>query len=202
MIAPASQIPSRANKQVRGTDGNIWCHARGPSKTEMTMKNTLLSATILALVASTTANAAPKPGSGPKGGGFQPSNVIRSLPIQNIGKPNGPMPSGQVLNLHTQTTQMLNLHTPAGQMLNLHTPTGQVLNLHNIGVQINPLLKTGNGQPHGVQLLGPQHSSFKTFTPFCYPYHYCYYPWWFGWGYWGYPSYFWWDYSYFPFYGF
>jgi hypothetical protein len=145
------------------------------------MKNTLLSASILAigLVATATANAGPKPGNGPKGGGFQPSNVIRSLPIQNIGKPNGPMPTGQVMNFHTQTGQMLNLHTN--------------------GLQFNPLLKTGNGQPHGVQILGPQNHSFKTF---CYPPYYCYYPWWFGWGYWGYPSYWWWDSYYFPFGGF
>jgi hypothetical protein len=168
----------------------------------MTMKNALLSATILALFASTTANAAPKSGSGPQGSGFQPSNVIRSLPVQNIGKFNGPMATGQGMNIHTQTGQMLNFHTPTGQMLNLHTPTGQMLNLHPNGVQFNSLLKTGNGHPHGVQLLGPPNSSFKTFTPFCYPYHYCYYPWWFGWGYWGYPSYFSWDYSYFPFSGF
>jgi hypothetical protein len=152
----------------------------------MTMKNTLLSATILALFTTATANAGPKPSSGPKMGGFQPSNMIHSLPIQNIGKSNGP----------TQT----------GQVLNLHTPTGQMLKLHPSGVPFNPLLKTGNGQPHGVQILGPQNSNFKTFdkkfTPFCYPPYYCSYPWWFGCGYWGYPSYGWWDSCYFPFCGF
>ena len=146
------------------------------------MKSTLLSATILALFATATASAGPKPSNGPKGGGFQPTNVMHNMPMQNIGKFNGPMQTGQVMNFHT--------------------PTGQMLNLHPNGMQFNPLLKTGNNQPHGVQLLGPRHSSFRTFAPFCYPYHYCYYPWWFGWGNWGYPSYFWWDFSYVPFSGY
>jgi hypothetical protein len=155
------------------------------------MKNTLLSASILAigLVATATANAGPKPGNGPKGGGFQPSNVIHNLPIQPIGMRSGPMQSGQVLNFHTN-----------GQPINMRSgpmQTGQVLNLHTNGLQFNTLPRNGNGQLHILQS-----NSTKTFTRFFYPYHSCYYPWWFGCGYGGYPSYWWWDYGFFPWYGF